>query len=402
MKLLLLSDIPPCSDLTGGLVLAQQCRFVEQGKLANFCVLNPCLDPELFPDLGWIPTKTVPKPNETGVRDYRGVRLGGAAAYAIETRKRLWLVPKLVQQAVAFGREQGVDALWVMLQGQTMARMALPVARALGVPLYTQVWDPISWWLQVHDVDHINRRIAQRDFNDAIRNSEACATASWAMAEHYEKTYGTRSLPVIAGLDAKLAREPATALRNDHELVLGLAGQFYAGDAWHHLIEALNSVGWRGGGRQVRIVTMGHYAPTGNFPENKVDHRGWVEQKDAIRILADDCDILYCPYPFAEDMRETATYSFPSKLVTYFAAGRPVLFHGPETSSPSRYLCENDAGLCVSRCDNTAIMDALSNLTYNGCLYMSLPVCGNSLFQEYFTLEAMKHAFEVFLYGSNS
>ncbi len=36
MKTLLLTDIPPSSNLTAGIVTAQMCRFVPQGELAIF------------------------------------------------------------------------------------------------------------------------------------------------------------------------------------------------------------------------------------------------------------------------------------------------------------------------------------------------------------------------------
>ena len=40
MKTLLLTDIPPSSNLTAGIVTAQMCRFVGLGELAIFCVQN--------------------------------------------------------------------------------------------------------------------------------------------------------------------------------------------------------------------------------------------------------------------------------------------------------------------------------------------------------------------------
>ena len=43
-RTLLLTDIPPCSNLTAGIVTAQMCRFVPPDELAIFCVTGRHVD----------------------------------------------------------------------------------------------------------------------------------------------------------------------------------------------------------------------------------------------------------------------------------------------------------------------------------------------------------------------
>jgi len=397
MKLLLLTDCPPCKNLTGGLVLDQLCRFLPRGSIACFAVTNPDIEMKLTPDLDWIPIRYARKPSELGHQGPSGAGPAALKAAAAESYRRLVKVPLLIDQAVEFAREHKVDAVWTVLEGQTIVRMAVPLATRLGLPLFTLVWDPLSWWLSAHKVDRWNSRLALRQFDEAIARSEACAVASWAMAEHYEQTYGVRSVPVIASHDAGLAVAPPTRLRRPDEVVLGMAGQFYASDEWHGLVAALNAAGWRVGGREVRLKVLGHYVPASDVPEGRLDFLGWKSQPEAIKILANETDVLYCPYPFDPKMEEVSRFSFPSKLPLYFASGRPVLFHGPDYSSPGRYLTGKDAGLCCNDREGSAAVRALERLVTDPALYERLAVGSQRVFAADFTLDTMRAGFLSFL-----
>src|SRR6266446_1772314 len=64
MKILLLTDIPPCKNFTAGLVLDQLVRFLPPGSVACFAVVNPEVNARLSVDLNWIPVEYVKKPRE--------------------------------------------------------------------------------------------------------------------------------------------------------------------------------------------------------------------------------------------------------------------------------------------------------------------------------------------------
>ena len=169
MKTLLLTDIPPSSNLTAGIVTAQMCRFVPQGELAIFCVLNRHLRPDPYPDLVEIPTRTVHKPNEYNRRNRKLFPLDLAKTIVTEAFRRYTAPPSLIRQAIEYGRQQGATSLWAVLQGQTMVRMAGAVAEGLNIPLRAQVWDPLVWWLQAHGVDRFNRKIDLTKFDRTMR-----------------------------------------------------------------------------------------------------------------------------------------------------------------------------------------------------------------------------------------
>lgn len=397
MKLLLLTDIMPSSDYTAGLVLAKLCRFIPHGGISCFTVLNRHLDPKLYADLDWMPLAVAQKPIEMGqlsdAKPYRS-RLRNIAA---ETYRRFKYNPRLVAEAVSFGKQQGATAVLAVLQGQTMVRMAEPVARGLGADLYTLVWDPLSWWLRDHKVDRFNRAHAQKTFSKAMRASKACATASWAMADHYQQKYGVRSVPVIASHNQEAVGPPATGFRKRGEMVIGMAGQFYSSEEWWQLVTALNHAGWMVGDRKVRLRVFSRDRPAGPIPPDRLDFMGFAPQDEVIRSLTNDVDVLYCPYPFRKEMEEVSRLSFPGKLAMYLGCGRPVVFHGPAYSSPYQYLKSRDAGVLCSSLDPPAIYNSLCWLNEDPALYAKAAAAGMAAFRSDFTLEAMRASFFNFL-----
>jgi glycosyltransferase involved in cell wall biosynthesis len=294
---------------------------------------------------------------------------------------------------VEFGSAQKVDLVWAVLQGQTLTQIAPDVARRLGAPLVTQVWDPLHWWLQANRIDPINRRAALADFDRALRASRTCIAASWAMAEDYEARYGTRSVPVISSYPKEWANSPDLCQFPRDEIEIGMAGQFYAGEEWLQLLRALNMSGWQVRGKSVTVTVMGASAPPGEAPPGRIRFLGWRDQKDAAELLS-KLDVLYCAYPFAPGMAEVAKLSFPSKVVLYLAAGRPILFHGPALASPAVYLRDRAASLIVPDLHAAAVYNGLCRLVDNPELYVELGRNAQKAFLRDFELGSMRASFE--------
>jgi len=399
-RILLLTDIPPCKNLTAGLVLDQLCRFLPEGSVACFSVVNPAIEATISPDLDWIPVEYCKKPMENSGQIFPQP-LGTLSSLSINAWHSLVTINSIAKKAVEFGRKHRVDAVWCVLQGQTMIRLALPVAKGLGVPLFTQVWDPPYWWLRENKVDALTSRSVLEQFSRVLQESTACAAASWAMAEQYRTDYSTRALPVIPSLASGLALPPATAVHEGNELIIGLAGQIYSVQEWNALIAALDSVNWKIAGREVRIRLLGRYANLYANGKMHIEFLGWASQAETIKLMS-EADILYCPYWFDPVFESEARLSFPSKLTTYLAAGRPVLFHGPAYASPGRFLQDNKAGVCCNSLDKDEIINAIQLLVSDQELYRTLAMNGRSAFDKHLTLTSMKAQFYEFLDTANN
>ena len=396
MKLLLLTDIPPCKNYTAGLVLDQLCRFLPPGSISCFCVAVRELNASLSPDLKWIPIHYEYRPRET-------LTTFSKRFTSLHTLLNLGLymynkpvMKSIASKAIKFGRAFGADTLWCTLEGPTQLRLALDVAAGLDVPLLTEVLDPPTWILRDQSTPSLLQAILLRRFDMILRKSSSCATASWPMAKQYAKQYGAKTVALLPSLDARMALTPASGLNSGDELVIGMAGQIYATEEWEALIRALDSVDWRICGRHVRIRLLGRWVSLKFNNPVRIEYLGWHNQDNCVALLS-EADILYLPYLFDRAFETEARLSFPSKLTTYFAAGRPVLFHGPEYAAPWEFLKLNEAAYGCHSNEHSHIIDAFTTLTTDTNLYSKLTRNGNAAFQNYLTLSLLRKSFAAFL-----
>jgi len=392
-KILLLSNVPPSAVEVGGLVIEKLCRFLPPGSLACFAIAEPYWIHRavVSPDLAWMPLRAVPDPRRVagGMRDRLLAPLREARAAA--------RMAKVVAQAAAFSAEFGAEALWCHLAGETMIRVALPVAERLGIPLFSQVLDPPDLWFSFQQPGRRSRRGLRRQFARTLAASAACAAISDPMRMQYEREFGVRSVAILPGFDPGLCLPPARQIRTEGELSIGIAGTLNQLDAWHALLAALDSVGWRIAGRRVRIRVLGRSLPIHTTSPAEIEFLGWRPQGiESLRLVA-DTDVLYCPSWFDAENAPAARLSFPSKLAGYFAAGRPVLFHGPSYSSTVGFLADHDAGLACCSLEPGQIVAALARLAGDRELYARLAQNGRRAFEALLSIEAMRRGFAEFL-----
>jgi glycosyltransferase involved in cell wall biosynthesis len=398
MKVLLISDVPPCDDFTAGIVLSAMVRFLPRGSICCFAVVNPLIAFRMSSEFGGIPAEFHRKPMENWAwlpQTFPLNKLSSIASLAGETYTGNRHVKSLILKAVEFGRKQQVDRVWAVLQGQTTIRMALAVAEGLNVPLHTQVWDPFSWWAKAKCLDDHTTRKTQELFDETIERSMAVATASHPMANSYRERFHVKAIPVISSYARTMACSPAATLLPGASITIGMAGQFYAADAWLRLLAALEAVGWSVGGCRVNIVAMGPTQPPA-MPASHVTFIGWKPQTEAVKLL-NDCHFLYCPYPFDPSMEEVARQSFPSKLVLYLAAGRPVIFHGPTYSAAARYITDRGCGILATSLSAEGILLEIEQLVGSPQLYSDMALKARQAFLEDFTLASMARSFNDFI-----
>ncbi|MCZ6886446.1 MAG: glycosyltransferase [Rickettsia endosymbiont of Ixodes persulcatus] len=395
MKILLLTDIPPCENYTAGLVLYPLVKFLPLDQIVICSVANPTLEFKIPKELKEIPHLKLFKPIESARRHKEG-KIGDLIAYSFElfnaAKVKYFLLPKIIK----FAKEQQVDAIWVVLQGQTIIRLTRPLAKKLTVSLFTQIWDPFEWWLRANKIYGFTQKRLLKEFDEVIKHSTCCATASWAMSESYKAKYNISTIPVIAGLPKEFARLLSTSYRDDSEFIISMAGQFYAQAEWLSLISALNQANWIIAGRKIKVRVMGGCFQAFTQSSANFEYLGWRSQEETIRLLTES-DLLYMPYWFSEEFYKESSTSFPSKLVTYFASGRPVFCHAPDYSSPSKYIAENNAGYLCNSLAADKIIYELEKVITDEDSYKKFAKNGSECFFRDFTLDCMKDAFFKFL-----
>lgn len=386
-RVLLLSVVPPNTRYTGALMLHSMFKAIPAEKLSCYVVKTPRVEADLDDEYRSIPYAISNKPSEAKTRRLPG-KLGALECFSKELFSEKISVPKITKQILEFISDQKPDLIWCTLEGQTMIRIADSIQKQVPLPMVSQVWDPPEWWMHDNKVDRLTQNTVLKTFSSVLKHSKIVATASWAMSQEYEEKIGCRTIPVIPGIPDSWASSPAKSIGENSKLKIGFAGQMYSIKEWNHLMKALDAVDWKIEGREVEIVMLGRVFHLNSFHRRNIRYLGWCGQKETLEILS-GCDILYCPYWFDREFESPAKLSFPSKLTSYLASGRPILFHGPEYCSPYKFLKQNNAAVLCHGLDKSAIVNALSRLVYDVELYEQLASNGSAAFKKYLTQNEM-------------
>lgn len=358
MNILLFSDIPPCDNYTAGIVENRMCDFLlEEGhKVSCFTIKNPYVIAELPNDkIDRIAYRTTPMPRE----DWGHTKLGALASFVLNNYNACITIPRLAKKIALFAKEQGAEILWGIVQGQATIRVIRRAARLAGIPYVVQAWDPSEWWMDSFKFDSMTKKFVMKEYGKLMEGSQCFLAPSWAMAEEYTKQYGARSIPVMPGLEPGIFTYEKEA--REMGFVIAFAGQMYAAEEIRYLAEAIELVNNQTTGPKIVLKVYGKDTQINLSQYSFVQTYGWLPQPALLKALA-QADLLYCPYGFGESFNKTARLSFPSKLTTYLKANVPVLFHGPDYSSPYVFLKKHNAAYFCTTLEGGDMFDLLTHI----------------------------------------
>ncbi len=390
-KVLLVTPAPPNTALTGALMLHEMFKNLPKENLSCYAVMNRELDPAIHEYWYGIDYHFRHKPNEAKSRSLPGLA-GDIEVFLKEEYSRCTSVKKIAQDVIAFARKTGVEKIWCVLEGQTLIRIAKHLQDELALPMVSQVWDPPTWWMRDNQVDAWSQRKVLDTFAEVLAKSTAVATASFAMADEYKHLYGCNAMPVMPGVSTDWLAAPAQQPHGSDKLIIGFAGQVYADAEWTKLLKVLDDNNWTVNGRQVVIHAFGRSLNLYRRSFANIRYFGWRTQQESIEMLS-QCDVLFCPYWFSSTFENEAKLSFPSKLSTYFAAGRPVLFFGPQYASPGRFIQEHNAGIAVTDNSETALLSALEELIKDEKKYAECASNAQAALLQHLSSETMQQQF---------
>ena len=299
------------------------------------------------------------------------------------------IAPLRVRQAVAFGRRHGVELVWAELQGDGLV-LARRVADGLGVPFVGTVWDDPEGWMRDAGYDSLSRRRLWRCFGEALRAARNLSTAGEAMQRVYREEYGVTSVILRHGMEAPAS--PGEGRRDDGEVVVGFVGSTYGRDAWTAFLAAVSCLNASGCLPRIRVRTFGAGELPDRFDGVEIENRGWQPSDVMLRGIAES-DFCYLPYWFDPAKRRHVEMSFPNKFETYVAAGRPVLFHGPEYAGIAETVRRYSVGLCVHSLDRREIVSALERLIVDGRFKDSCSRAARAAFDSEFNAGALFRRF---------
>jgi glycosyltransferase involved in cell wall biosynthesis len=81
--------------------------------------------------------------------------------------------------------------------------------------------------------------------------------------------------------------------------------------------------------------------------------------QDEVRTEIADSDLLYLPLMLEPGYADMIAFSLSTKLVTYLAAGAPILYHGPDRGAAYELLAAHDAAILATSNDPAEIAETI-------------------------------------------
>jgi len=389
-KTLLITMTPPGSRNVGEVILRDLCTLLPADRVCVFAVAGS--DPEPSP----YTTSRYPAPGDDPWRPAPG-GLGALLNYARVRTSFATAVRRMADVAVEFGRQERVERVWLTLNSLPLIAGGATVARRLQVPLHSLVWDPPDYLARRRLWDRASRRWLATRFAEALRCSQRVAVVSEGMAESYAREHGARCVVLRHAVEGgPLTAEPLSS-RADEPIRIGFAGTLYEASLLDVLVHGLNAVSWRYGNRPVTLRMIGNWFRfNGLTGPCRIELLGWQSTEETRRLLG-ECDLCYLPISFGADWDDFARLSFPTKLSTYLAAGRPVLVHGPTYCSAAQFCASTGCGETSTEDSAASIMAALGRLLGDAGHYRACAAGARAACREWFSQEVMRRQFALFL-----
>ena len=277
--------------------------------------------------------------------------------------------------------QQRPDCIFVVLQGQTMFRIAIQLHQN-GIEFSTFHWDPLSWW-QIHNKAQSGVLRLLEDVVPALNSGGVHILPSENFAEYLQ--LDSENHVVINLAQESMENE---RIEQNNLFRICFSGQSYAKKEIGFFLESMEQIHWQIDDFEVELHIFGN-AFLGN--SKNIFHHGWVDPSELIKQLSNyDCALL--PYPSDKEFSEVAKYSFPSKFSTYMAANLPVMFIGSELNPFSKKQMEAIFPVYELKID--MMIEAIKSLKHSRSRFTN-PI--PEIFHSNFSTEAQKLVVEEFL-----
>jgi hypothetical protein len=389
-RVLLLTGTPPGSSGGGKIFLRDLCLSYPRGSISCFVVTQSNSRP-VEPDLDWLPTASIPFPRQHGFA-WPGPGFARLSRFLVRRYVHLIQVPALAARVAQSGRQRDVEMVWAVLNHPILISVTRRLVSTLSAPLVTTVWDPPERLLTHWEYDRFSRRIVLREFEKVLRMSVRCSVASEGMGDEYKKRYGIEPVVLIHGVHPSMRKPPAKELTGEKQFVIGFAGSLYARREWQALLSALSKADWQIEGHDVTVRFLGRNASFHAEGKVRIEYLGWRSFEETVELMS-QVDVAYLPYWLDESYSLSVRVCFPNKLTAYLAAGRPVLFHGPEDSSPARFFRRFPVGLCCHSLEESEIIESLRRFITDREFYAAATQAGQVALDQELDLRVFRQRF---------
>lgn len=285
--------------------------------------------------------------------------------------------------------------IWVILNSLATIDVCYRLMGTVDCQWIVQIWDdPLHLAIQRH-LDRFHRKRTLSRFDQILAKATRVGVICEEMQSSYQQKTDAECVIVRHGLDASDLK-PRSEPTSESEFRIGLAGSMYCDSAWQTLQKALDQLHWRLGSKQVVLVVVGGEIKFRSRSSAECRFYGWRTPEETQRLLQ-DCDLLYLPQAFESHHRPLTQLSFPTKLSTYVATGRPVLIHAPSYGSLARFCKEHDFGIVCQSLDAGELGQVFCRIATDSAIMRNAAAASGRIAKTVLTPKRFCHAVDYLL-----
>lgn len=260
---------------------------------------------------------------------------------------------------IAAGIGANQKTLWYILNSHSIVDLAWHLSQKLPNRCIVQIWDAPEHLLTQSNIDRFTQKRTLTRFLSLLNKADKVAVIGETMQREYGKYSKKPPIIIRHGVDRPTLSTETTAAK-DSKFRIGFCGSMYALSAWRAFLKGLDVLNWDLGGKSIEVFVVGNSIQLDAMRPANVRFFGWQSPSSVVEIL-DQCDLLYIPQDFGQSGRALTTLSFPTKLSSYVATGKPVFVHTPAYGSLAEFCQTHRFGILHSTLDPDFISSSLRN-----------------------------------------
>lgn len=263
------------------------------------------------------------------------------------------------EHVAAFAREQKSEALLCVLESPVLMAVAARISQFETRPMYTLVWDHPESVIERYGYRGRLLDSLLDNFQTAIQASQHVIVVGEHLRQWMKSRFYKDAIVFRHAIEDVIRPDLMTADETE-PIRIGFAGSVTAKLELRLLMEALDLTNWRIGGRDVELHLFGLSFSLNATQARKIVYHGFLhDTADVVKELS-RCDVNFLPQSFQPEDELVTNYSFPTKLSTYVAAGRPIFALTPGSSEVAGFWNQFNLGPICQEFDAGQLRDCLS------------------------------------------
>jgi hypothetical protein len=231
------------------------------------------------------------------------------------------------------------------------------IANECGAPIAASFHDHPKFFLDQEKSTTDDVAMAK----DLWLNAACRFVISPEMGDRLCQDFGRRDYEIVTdGVDRFGTVNGIEAKRKYSIYFMGLLHDFYEPN-FQSLVQALDQVGRESGVHFVLRIRSSCHPQFGEHTNVRVEYYPFADEATVAEDM-ERADIMYLPLPFGDNGGAFADLSLSTKMVSYLATGRPILYHGPPASAAGRLLARSNAAFCATTLGSLSLVSMIQTI----------------------------------------